>query len=154
MLHLIDEVAHSLVSHLEKLSTKTHSIEAKESLAKYGTEVISSCAFGIRANCFEHENAEFRVISRKMFQNDWKTGLRQTSHFFMPFLAKALRLPFFANDIQLFLREAFWAAIKDREESKVKRNDVVDMILQIKNEETDENDVKFGKMVCGEFLKR
>lgn len=87
-----------------------------------------------------------------MFQNDWRTGIRQTSHFFMPFLAKALRLPFFSNDIILFLREAFWAAIKDREMTKVKRNDVVDMIIQIKNEETVDDDIKFGKMACGNFF--
>lgn len=146
-MHLMNEVGDSLMAHLDKLSSLSHTVDARESLAKYGTDIISSCAFGIRANCFEQEDAEFREASRKIFQFDWKTGVRQTSHFFVPSLAKALGLPFFPRDTMAFLKEAFWSTMKEREASKTKRNDLIDIMIQIKNEETVYDEVKFGKNI-------
>lgn len=147
MLPLMDEVADSLLVYLEKQLSQSDSIEARESLAKYGTDVISSCAFGIRANCFENEDAEFREASRKLFASDWKTGIRQTSHFFVHSLAKTLNLPFFPRETTAFLREAFWSAIKEREDTNTKRGDLIDIVIQIKNGEADDDEVKFGRYI-------
>ena len=53
---------------LEKVGTKGDVIEIKDVLARFSTDIISSCAFGIECNCLKNEDAEFRKWGRKIFE--------------------------------------------------------------------------------------
>lgn len=43
-------------------------VEVKDILARFTTDIISSCAFGIKTNSLENPNSEFRVFGRKIFE--------------------------------------------------------------------------------------
>lgn len=144
MMPLMDEAADGLLTHLHKLSSQSDSVEIKESSAKFSTDAISSCAFGIKANCFEREDAELRLAAKSLFALDRMTGIRQASHMFLHPLAKIMRLPFFPRHTMQFLREVFWTAVEQREQTKTKRNDLIDLIIQIKNGNGEDKEVKFG----------
>lgn len=64
--------------------------EAKELSAKFTTENIAICAFGLEGNCFQDPNAEFRSIGRKMFEVSLSKGLQMFLIFIMPWLANIL----------------------------------------------------------------
>ncbi|KAF2886261.1 hypothetical protein ILUMI_19912 [Ignelater luminosus] len=142
MLNLINGAADEMVTYINKNLDK-NSLEAKELCAKYSTNVIASCAFGIDAHSFENENAEFRAVGRKMFDSHWKTAFRQTSYFVAPSLVKLLRLPFLDPSVSRFVREVFWATIANREKTNVKRNDLIDIIIKMKCQDAFGENYKF-----------
>ncbi|KAJ8976489.1 hypothetical protein NQ317_008464 [Molorchus minor] len=108
-------------------------LEAKEICSKYSTEVIASCAFGIKSNCFESEDADFRKIGRAMFDFNWRNGVNQAVHWFSHSWAKAFKVGFFEPWVMDYLNTTFWDTIKKREESNVKRNDLVDILINTMN---------------------
>ncbi|KAJ8957039.1 hypothetical protein NQ314_006616 [Rhamnusium bicolor] len=81
--------------------------EFKEICAKFSTDVIAKCAFGINSHCFEYEDANFREVGRSIFDFSWRNGIVHSSYFFMHGLAKLLRLNFFEKRAVTYLSDAF-----------------------------------------------
>lgn len=48
-----------MIEHINKI-VNIPDVESKEICAKFGTNIIAKCAFGVDSMCFENENAEFR----------------------------------------------------------------------------------------------
>lgn len=145
MLKLINEAGEELKVYLNKHSSNIVCLEAKEICSKYATDVISSCAFGINAHSLESEDSEFRAAGRKIFEFSWKTGIHQTSHFFAHGLVKLFGMKMIDSDASNFLTNVFQSAVKEREKHQQKRNDLVDIIINMKNENQFTNDFGFGK---------
>ncbi|KAF5283744.1 hypothetical protein FQR65_LT02638 [Abscondita terminalis] len=129
---LMNEAGASLRKYLNQNLHKD-SIESKEMCAKFSTDVITSCAFGLDANSFKNEDAAFRVVGRKMFEFEWLNALRQTSYFLAPSFAKLMRMPFFDLKVTAFLRDVFWKTIQERKVAN-KRNDLIDLIKDLKSQ--------------------
>lgn len=142
MFPLINDVSLDMIAYLEQHFSK-NSLETKEVCAKYTTDVIATCAFGIQARSFQNENSEFRVICRRMFDFDFETAIRQVSYFMLPALPKFFKLGFFKRGVMDFYRDVFWKAIKLREQTKSKRNDLIDIIIKMK--EQPDNSIDFSK---------
>ncbi|KAJ3654762.1 hypothetical protein Zmor_013929 [Zophobas morio] len=134
MLPLINEVGETMKKYIENIIPHV-SVEAKEICAKYSTDVIAKCAFAINANCFKRDDAEFRKIGRLIFDFRWATAIQQTSYFFLPGLVKLFRLNFMDARASNFLRDTFWQAIKLRQGRMQKANDVIDAIIDMKENE-------------------
>lgn len=142
MVILIQEAATELQTYLKE-NTTDQPLEAKEVCSRYATDVIASCAFGIQANCFEHENAEFRLVGRKLFESNWKSSLRQELFFMLPDLVNSLKLEFLDPGVAKFLRDVFWKTLNFREKSNFNRNDLIDALIQMRKSCTEE--YTFGK---------
>ncbi|KAK4879864.1 hypothetical protein RN001_008010 [Aquatica leii] len=109
------------------------SFESKELCAKFSTDVITSCAFGLEAHSFKNENAEFRSVGRQMFDFRWLLSIRQSCYFLAPSLAKFTRMTFFDLKLTNFLRNVFWRTIEERSTSN-RRNDLIDLIIDLRNQ--------------------
>lgn len=145
MFELMNNSANDLVEYIGKHSINENSSDAKEIAAKYTTDVLTISAFGIRANCFKYENAQFRMLGRKMFAYDFFRGLSVVCYWFAPFLVSKLKLKFFSEDLYDFMRKTFWNTIEEREKSGVKRNDLIDAIIGLKTMGVTKDQFKFGK---------
>lgn len=145
MYPLIDEIGLEMRKYLKKTPNKD-CLDAKEVCSKFSTDVIAKCAFAINAHSFDFEDAEFRMMGRKMFGFNYWAGFSQTCYFFVPSLVKLLRLKVFPKDVLDFMENAFWSTIKQREESQVVGNDLIDIINEIKKDEEFVKDVNFGKV--------
>jgi cytochrome P450 family 6 len=61
---------------LEKSASDEEVIEIKDIfLARYSTDIISSCAFGIQCNCLKNPDAEFRLWGRKLFAPSFRNAI-------------------------------------------------------------------------------
>lgn len=141
-----DDMERYLLSKCELYSEKMRAtLELNEVCAKFTTDVITSCAFGMNAKSFEHEDAEFRKVGRKMFDFTIGNALRGISYFFIPCLPRILKFTFFQPDVNEFCREAFWYVVNEREKSGLTRNDLIDTLIKMKNGES-LNEFKFGKI--------
>lgn len=132
MVPLINESGENLKKYLHKHSNERISLEAKEVCAKYSTDVISSCAFGINSQCFVHEDAKFREVGRKLFGFDLLTAVQQSFTLFAPRAANLLGLKMFHQKSIDFLSETFLRTLEMREKGEQRRNDLIDIIMDIK----------------------
>ncbi|EFA12857.1 cytochrome P450-like protein [Tribolium castaneum] len=132
MIPLINDVGETMTKYIAQ-KIPNFSLEAKEICAKFSTDVIAKCAFGINANSFKNEDAEFRKIGRRIFDFRWSTAIQQTSYFFLPGLVNLLKFRMLDKDASDFLRETFWHTIKLREEKNLKANDLIDAIIALKD---------------------
>jgi cytochrome P450 family 6 len=81
-----------LGSILEKSASNEEVIEMKDILARYSTDVIASCAFGIQCNCFKNPDAEFRQWGRKIYKPSLRTSIIIFIIITIPLLLTVLKL--------------------------------------------------------------
>ncbi|XP_046617580.1 cytochrome P450 6k1-like [Neodiprion virginianus] len=144
MFYLMAAVAEDLDTHLETLNLhgKGRVIELKETCAKYTTDVVGSCAYGLQVNSLNNPEAEFRKYGRKVFTFNYRRALELSTFFFVPGIVKPLGFKFFEQSCSDFLRKALWGAIDDRMKSGDCRNDLIDTLIELKKAqaESDEKD--------------
>ncbi|XP_059610772.1 uncharacterized protein LOC132257759 [Phlebotomus argentipes] len=153
MMHnTIIAVAEEFEKFLEPSASKNEEIEFKEILARFSTDVIGNCAFGIECNSFKDPNSEFRRVGRKVFDF---SGLGLVKQFFVhlfPKIALALRMEITDKDVTKFFLKLLKDTIDYRESSNVKRNDFLSLMIQLKNTGRLEGDnVDLGKLTFEEL---
>ena len=153
MLTLMKETCHRLVDNMEKFADKNEEFEVKECLGKYSMDTIASCAFGVDAQSFSNENSPFVKYAKNIFTQDIWDGLK-IMIVFLPFgfkILSALNLSITKSTEMEFFYEAIMTTLKQRKESKTRRNDLVDLMLDaikgdLKNEAGDrDSDQQFEK---------
>ncbi|KAK7869835.1 hypothetical protein R5R35_008052 [Gryllus longicercus] len=130
---LISECVDLLVSQIEKDSQKGLPIDVNELAARYTTDAIASCAFGIQGHTLENPNAEFRRIMRLTFEFTPKEALALVSAFLSPKLTSLLGLKLIRSEVTNFILNTISTAITERETHQIKRNDLLDSLIQLKN---------------------
>lgn len=99
--------------------------------------------FGINANSFKYEYAKFRMAGRKITEFSFSHAVQQQCIFFAPGLAKFFNFKLLDQDILDFFQKSLHTTIIEREKSKHRRNDLVDVILDMKSKSDD--NFNFGK---------
>lgn len=143
-------VALDLDNYFESLDLKGKgkSIEIKEVCAKFTTDMIAMTAYGLRANSLNNPNAEFRKNGEKIFRLTFYRSIEWNTRTFAPHLMGLLGFTFFTKDVSVFLRDTLWSTIIEREQSGQKRNDLVDLLIELKNNDVNNSDKKiFGKLI-------
>lgn len=135
-----------LINYINDVALKEETTETREVALKFTTDIISSCAFGIDAHCFRKENAAFREVSRRIFDWDFGRKVAMASYFFAPILVKLFRLKFLEPNATQFLYDIFETTIPEREKSEVHRGDLIDMLIQIRNQNRP-GAYQFGKLL-------
>lgn len=121
-----DEMNKYIAKHLREV------VNCKEICSKFSTDVIAKCAFSIDAYSFEEEG-DFEKNGAAIFEFSVRNAISQISYFFLPQLVKWFRLTFMPKAVNEFLTKVFSNTIKEREESEQKNNDLIDIILELRN---------------------
>uniref|UniRef100_A0A336L3W3 CSON002647 protein n=1 Tax=Culicoides sonorensis TaxID=179676 RepID=A0A336L3W3_CULSO len=141
MMPTILNVAQELVNAMSDEMKIDSCLDMKEWMARFTTDVIGTCAFGIECNSLRNPDAKFREMGRRVLD----FGLNFKRVIFgqnFPKFAKLIRMKVLSSNI----REFFFGVIKEtleyRDQNKVKRNDFIDLLLQMwnKNKTNDEKD--------------
>ena len=122
-----------LGSILEESASNEEIIEIKDILARYSTDVISSCAFGIQCNCLKNPDAEFRVWGRKIFEPTFKKSIISFIRLTVPRLLSVLKVHRLDPNISKYFRSMVEETVNYREKNNIKRNDFMHLLIQIKN---------------------
>nr|CAD7603115.1 unnamed protein product [Timema genevievae] len=133
MYYLVDECAQKLTEIIEQESVKGKPILVKETMARFSTDVIASCAFGVKSNAMTDPNSEFRKILRKIFELDLLCSIKLALAFFVPSIVHTFKLRVFDGSIAIFVRKTLWDNVEYREKNGIVRHDFVDLLMQIKN---------------------
>ncbi|XP_057319517.1 cytochrome P450 6k1-like [Microplitis mediator] len=139
MFELMDAVGDDLITLMESLELEGSGkkLELKELCARFTTDMIATTAFGVRANCLNNPEAEFREKGRKIFEPSLWRNFEITSLFFAPQLATPFGLKFVVDESAKFLRTTLWDVINERERLGVKRGDLIDLLIELRNNKTE-----------------
>ena len=85
-----------------------------ETMYRYTTDVIASCAFGINGNSLNDPNAEFRTFLRKIFDFSVRKGLAGLTSVAAPEIKNLLKIKFMDDDTTRYLRKTVWSTVEYR----------------------------------------
>ncbi|KAF7281450.1 hypothetical protein GWI33_004775 [Rhynchophorus ferrugineus] len=122
---------------LEKLIdgyiTRKEPVDIKEAAARFTTDIIASCAFGIESDALHNDKNDFREFGKKVFKpNPLVLFLAST----VPaYILGPLGFRFIAQDVEEFFIETVMNTIQYREKNKIVRKDFMHLLLQLRNTE-------------------
>ncbi|XP_033314840.1 cytochrome P450 6a2-like [Bombus vancouverensis nearcticus] len=132
MFPLILECSKHLEQYLDNLVAKGEPIECRELTAKYTTDVIGSCAFGIEMNALSDEDSEFRRMGKQVFATSFRQILRFRLRQIFPHLYNLLGSIMAPLEITTFLTKIIVDTMKYRDDNNIVRPDFVNMLMELK----------------------
>lgn len=122
-------------------------VDVKNLAGNFAVDVISSCAFGIQSNSLELEHIEYNTYAKRIYDFQSNRGIQMNCSFFLPTIFSLLNMTFLDRNSAKFLDKFFLETIEKREESKTVRNDLIDLLIMLKNETKTEEEGKLGKNI-------
>lgn len=141
MFYLLMECADHFEEFLNREVEKNSVIECREITAKFTTDVIGVCAFGLKMNALADEDSEFRKFGRKIFDVSGIRILRSRIRDSAPWLYKLLKPIMYQTDLNDFFLNMMAQTVEYRQKNNVKRNDFVDLLIDIKNNPSKVGDI-------------
>jgi cytochrome P450 family 6 len=89
-------------------------VEVKEMMARFTTDVIASCAFGINGNSLEDPDSEFGRNIRSIFKFTIRKGIAILVAFFAPYFNTIFRLKFMDDKTNNYVRQIVWNTVEYR----------------------------------------
>ncbi|EAA07732.1 AGAP002865-PA [Anopheles gambiae str. PEST] len=139
---------------LEKCMEQSYNqpeVEMKDILGRFTTDVIGTCAFGIECNTLKTTDSEFRKYGNKAFELNTMIMMKTFLASSYPTLVRNLHMKITYNDVERFFLDIVKETVDYREANNVKRNDFMNLMLQIKNKGKldDSDDGSLGKGEVG-----
>ncbi|XP_050077604.1 cytochrome P450 6A1-like [Anopheles maculipalpis] len=154
MFHTIVDVGNRLDQHLAAKCVRLQRIDIKELLARFMTDVIGSCAFGIECNTLENPNSQFRQMGKRMINLPKLKSLKVFIAMMFPKQARALGVRYNDKDVSEFFMKVVRDTIRCREEKGIRRDDfmqlLIDMMLQ--NGEASSEALTFEEVAAQAFV--
>lgn len=132
MYNTISDKGDNLIKAVEEAST-LGSVEMKDISSRFTVDVISSCAFGMESNTLKYEHPEFISIFKEVFGEEGPSTIYFFFLFAFPKISKFLKLKQFNKKITNFFYDVVGGSISYRETNKINRNDLLNMLIQLKN---------------------
>jgi cytochrome P450 family 6 len=126
------ESAQGLKTFIDEHVQKTDVVEMKDVVARFTTDVIASCAFGIQCNCLKYPDAEFRHWGRRMVEPSFMERIVGILYTLVPSIPIFLKLPLTPKIVSDFFRKVVKETIEFRMENTVKRDDFMQLLIDLK----------------------
>ncbi|KFB39403.1 hypothetical protein ZHAS_00006840 [Anopheles sinensis] len=128
-------------------------VEMKELLARFTTDVIGTCAFGIDCNSLNDPNAEFLRMGRRVFEVPRGRILK---FFFMATFkdfSRRIHIKGTSEEVSEFFFKVVRETIEYREKNNIQRNDFMNLLMQLKNGgQLDESGEAVGTLSLNEVV--
>lgn len=141
MFPLIAKRAENLQIITEEIVNRDH-YDARELMARYTTDFIGECGFGINMDTLNDENSQFRALGKRIFHRTFRDAINGALKLMFPELCK--NLDFLDPELEKTMRHLFQTVVKERNYKPSGRNDFIDLMLELKEK---------GEMV-GESIER
>ncbi|KAL1494592.1 hypothetical protein ABEB36_010165 [Hypothenemus hampei] len=133
MFDIILNCGQQMLDVLCEKSETTKDVEIKEILARYSTDVIGCCAFGLDCNTLKEPEAEFRRMGRRAFTQTIGDVVKMIVIRSFPPLAKLLGIGVFPKNVTNFFRTVVNDTISFREKFNIERPDFMQLLIELKN---------------------
>ncbi|EAT39043.1 AAEL009125-PA [Aedes aegypti] len=122
--------------HLEEKMSEENELEMRDLLARFTTDMIGTCAFGIECNSMKEPNSKFREMGRKHFESP-RSGLKDLLKITAPGLARFFGVTEILPDVAEFFMDVVKSTVEYRMKNNVRRNDFMDLLIAMLDDETE-----------------
>lgn len=130
----------SLIDVLKTPAETGEPIDMYEIIARFTTDNIVSCAFGLESNSFTNPNPEFRKCGMTFAQKTVKQSLSMALALCCPQILSFFRQSYIDPSITKFFMRVLKETVDFRERTKFQRNDMLDLLIKLKNNESIDDD--------------
>ncbi|NP_001292049.1 cytochrome P450 6a9 [Musca domestica] len=109
-----------------------HVLEMKDLLARFGTDVIGCCAFGIDCNSLSDPEAKFHIMGQRLFSEPRNGQLGNALAFNFPELVQKLHMKVIPDEISEFFMDLVKKTIQSREENPTERDDFLALLMELR----------------------
>nr|XP_033326767.1 probable cytochrome P450 6a14 [Megalopta genalis] len=132
MFSMIIDCANTLENHLETVAEKGDPVDCRELAARFTTDVIGSCAFGINMNCMSDKESEFRKVGKAFFSTSVTQILRIRIRDIAPklytLISRIIPRPYGTD----FFIDNVLNMIEYRKKNNIVRNDFIKTLMDIR----------------------
>ncbi|XP_073960268.1 cytochrome P450 6B2-like [Choristoneura fumiferana] len=133
MFPLIVERAERLQERTLAAAAKGRTLDARDLMARYTTDFIGACGFGIDADSLNEEESAFRKLGASIFNIDAKRFICTLLKQFMPRLFWHLKP---LAHVEKGIGELVGAILRERKYEPSARNDFIDLLIESKKKGT------------------
>ncbi|CRK87132.1 CLUMA_CG000941, isoform A [Clunio marinus] len=154
MFGTVCDVAEKFIKTLETESSAdvNNEIEIKDIAARFTTDVIGSCAFGLDCSSLEDPKSEFREKTKILFDDPKYNAFFVQLILMFKNISKILHVTMFRKESTDFFMNIVKSTVNYRESNDVKRNDFMHLLIQLKNRGALEGDASIiGKLSIEEI---
>ncbi|XP_050085185.1 cytochrome P450 6a2-like isoform X2 [Anopheles aquasalis] len=150
MFGTIQEVAEEFRKYMEE-NCDREEIEMKDVLARFTTDVIGTCAFGIECNTLKNPDSDFRKYGNKVFEQDLLLMVKFIFASLFKGISRRIGVKLTDEGVERFFLQVVKQTVQYREMNNVQRNDFMNLLLQIKNQGqlSEQDEVQLGKGEAG-----
>ncbi|XP_033231387.1 cytochrome P450 6k1-like [Belonocnema kinseyi] len=139
----VQDVIQDFNDHMDllKLEGSGKKVDVRDLTDKFTIDVIGLGGFGLKLNSLKNPDAEFRNFAKKMFGfYNLKRAVELTCVSLVPQFATIFDFRFFEKNSSQFFSKAFQEILDERKEKKINRNDLVDLLIKLRdNDEISED---------------
>ncbi|XP_037941491.1 probable cytochrome P450 6a13 [Teleopsis dalmanni] len=134
MFPLAVDVSNQLIKVIkqQQLSTPNEDFEIHSLINRYIIDVAGSIGFGLNCNSLKNPNAEFKIMVHESFKPPHNIITFSFMSIF-PDLSRKLGITYYSNNVQKFFLRISNEMVKFREQTEVQRNDMMNLLIELKN---------------------
>lgn len=117
-------------------------IDIKDMLGRFTTDVIGNVAFGLNCNSLKNPDSEFRKYGKMVFNTSFFDNLRIMGQLIAPDLLKLFNISTTPTKVNKFFMDVVKQTVDYRETNKIVRNDFLNLLIKLKNNENIDDDNK------------
>ncbi|CAB3365212.1 Hypothetical predicted protein [Cloeon dipterum] len=130
MYPLVEDCAKNVESFIRQ--HQNENVDIKDLLARFTTDVIGSCAFGVSIDSVYEPHNQFRAMGKRMLEVDFIQAIKNACIVFLPELAKLFKFKFFPEEVNDFFRNLVKQIVSQRTKSGNMRKDFMQLLIQLK----------------------
>lgn len=134
MFELVTECADEMTKHFlnEANQGKQIRLETKQLCMRYSSDIIASCAFGLKVNSFKDRDNDFFTVGRSLNFSSKIIAIKIVLLRLMPKLMNFFGFELFSDNVKRFFRSMVLDTMKEREEKHILRHDMINILMQVR----------------------
>ena len=131
MFPLVVQCAEKLQQVGEDIVNRGGDCDVRELMARFTTEFIGACGFGIQMDTINDEHSLFRDLGRKIFKRSWKNYVVVALYDLFPDFRKIAQRTLRETVLMDSIQEIVVNIRKQRNNKPIGRNDFIDLLLEL-----------------------
>jgi len=130
----VKDCSNEMISYIDRKSKTTDQFDMHDIMNKYATDVIGTCAFGLKLGSMTDEDTEFRKYTKLLFKSMFRFIIANMLSFISPKIPKILKIKTISPEVLEYFVSSFKGVIEYREKNNVYRNDIAQTLMQARKE--------------------
>lgn len=129
---MIHECSKHLVNYLDILVRKEEPVNVREVAARFTTDVVGSCGFGVEMNSLSEKESEFRRVGKSVFATNYARIIKHRIREFMPRLYNYILYLWPTDEMAEKIIKLTRETLEYREKNNLFRPDFMNILLDLK----------------------